>query len=142
MQEMLYPEQRPLQLTKVDLQRNCSQDNEEDPAFMQFHEAIPDSSAGDASLSTIDFEFILFLEIACPIFQATSTASDALQEKAVDLAAGSKVDGVLRLTHSKTGYREGCIIGPGPPHLRSLDKLRGGKSQTPDHDIHQALPVR
>ncbi|KAL4008541.1 hypothetical protein ACER0C_002393 [Sarotherodon galilaeus] len=78
---------------------------------MQFLEEIlqqdpPNSSAGDAMvlLKSINFEFILCLEITCPIFQVTATASDALQKKDIDLAAAYKiVDGVLQsLDHSRT----------------------------------------
>ncbi|KTF78192.1 hypothetical protein cypCar_00045487 [Cyprinus carpio] len=78
---------------------------------MQFLEEMtqqdpPDSSAGDAMilLKSINFEFFLCLEMTCPVFQVTAVASDALQQKDMDLAAAySIVDGVLkRLAYSRT----------------------------------------
>uniref|UniRef100_A0A669EY62 DUF4371 domain-containing protein n=1 Tax=Oreochromis niloticus TaxID=8128 RepID=A0A669EY62_ORENI len=117
MQEKLYPEQRPLELQKLsDTRWACREAALKTmrkilPAVMQFLEEIlqqdpPDSLAGDAMilLQTINFEFILCLEITCPIFQVTATASDALQKKDIDLAAAYKiVDGVLQsLDHSRT----------------------------------------
>lgn len=66
----------------------------------------PDSSAGDAMilLKSINFEFFLCLEITCPIFQVTAMASNALQQKDMDLGAAYKVvNGVLQeLAHSRT----------------------------------------
>uniref|UniRef100_A0A096LZI1 HAT C-terminal dimerisation domain-containing protein n=1 Tax=Poecilia formosa TaxID=48698 RepID=A0A096LZI1_POEFO len=62
-------------------------------------ESLPDPSAGDAAilLKNINFEF-LCLEITCPIFQVTAVASDALQQKDMDLAAAYKiVEGVLQI---------------------------------------------
>uniref|UniRef100_A0AAY3ZWZ6 HAT C-terminal dimerisation domain-containing protein n=1 Tax=Denticeps clupeoides TaxID=299321 RepID=A0AAY3ZWZ6_9TELE len=115
------------------------------PAVMQFLEEItqqdpPDSSAGDAMilLRSINFEFLLCLEITCPIFQMTATASDALQQKDIDLAASYKiVDGVLqRLAQSRTeeefekmyeqATEKAASVGLDPPHLRCLDELEGG----------------
>lgn len=80
------------------------------PAVMQFFEEMilqdsPDSSAGDAMilLKSINFKFLLCLEIICPIFQVTATASDALQQKDIDLAAYKTVDGALQwLAYSRT----------------------------------------
>ncbi|KAJ8352460.1 hypothetical protein SKAU_G00239360 [Synaphobranchus kaupii] len=117
MQKRLYPDQRPLELKKLsDTRWACRETALKTlrkvlPAVMQFLEEMtlqdpPDSSAGDAMilLKNINFEFFLCLEITCPIFQVTATASDALQQKDMDLAAAYKiVDGVLqRLAHSRT----------------------------------------
>ena len=74
------------------------------PALKQFLEEIvqkdpPDASAGDASilLKSINFEFLVCLEIATPVFQETAYASNALQLKDLDLAASYRiVDGVLQ----------------------------------------------
>ncbi|XP_064079439.1 uncharacterized protein LOC135196522 [Macrobrachium nipponense] len=74
------------------------------PALKQFLEEIvqkhpPDASAGDASilLQSINFDFLVCLEIATPVFQETAYTSDALQQKDFDLAASYRiVDGVLQ----------------------------------------------
>ena len=74
------------------------------PALKQYLEEIvqkdpPDASAGDASilLKSINFEFLVCLEIATPVFQETAYASNALQQKDLDLAASYRiVDGVLQ----------------------------------------------
>uniref|UniRef100_A0A8C6P238 Zinc finger MYM-type protein 1-like n=1 Tax=Nothobranchius furzeri TaxID=105023 RepID=A0A8C6P238_NOTFU len=117
MQKKVYPDQRPLELQKLsDTSWSCRETALKTmrkvlPALMQFLGEItqqdpPDSSAGDAMilLKNINFEFLLCLEITCPIFQVTATASDALQQKDMDLASAYKiVDGVLnRLSHSRT----------------------------------------
>lgn len=49
----------------------------------------PDLAAGDAQMlaSSIDFEFLLFIEIATPVFMETSITSRALQLDELDLAA-------------------------------------------------------
>lgn len=57
----------------------------------------PDTAAGDARmyLKAIDFEFLLCLEIATPVFEVTALASDALQNCEIDLStAYTVVDGV------------------------------------------------
>lgn len=113
----MHPDQHPLELLKLlDTRWACRETALKTlrkvlPAVMQFLEEMtqqdpPDSSAGDAMilLKSINFEFFLCLEITCPIFQVTAIASDALQQKDMDLAAAYKiVDGVLqRLAHSRT----------------------------------------
>ncbi len=47
----------------------------------------PDTAAGDDRmyLKAIDFEFLLCLEIATPVFEVTALASDALQNSDIDL---------------------------------------------------------
>lgn len=109
MQKRMHPDQHPLELQKLlDTRWACRETALKTlrkvlPAVMQFLEEMtqqdpPDSSAGDAMifLKSINFEFFLFLEITCPIFQVTAIASDALQQKDMDLAAAYKiVDGVL-----------------------------------------------
>ncbi|KTG36542.1 hypothetical protein cypCar_00037181 [Cyprinus carpio] len=58
----------------------------------------PDTAAGDAKmyLKAIDFEFLVCLEITTPVFQVTGVASDALQQKDLDLSTAYTVtDGVL-----------------------------------------------
>ena len=73
------------------------------PALKQFLEEIvqkdpPNASAGDATIlpKSINFEFLVCLEIATPVFQETAYASNALQQKDLDLSASYKiVDGVL-----------------------------------------------
>ncbi|KAK1875816.1 Zinc finger MYM-type protein 1 [Dissostichus eleginoides] len=57
----------------------------------------PDLAAGDAKilLRSINFEFLLCLEITTPVFLETSMASNALQQKDLK-AAYTVVDGVLR----------------------------------------------
>ena len=117
MQKTMYPDQRPLELQKLsDTRWACRVTalrtlRKVLPAVMQFLEEMtqqdpPDSSAGDAMilLNSINFEFLLCLEITCPIFPVTAMASDALQQKDIDLAAAYKVvDGVFqRLAHSRT----------------------------------------
>ncbi|XP_051797021.1 zinc finger MYM-type protein 1-like [Acanthochromis polyacanthus] len=113
----MYPDKRPLELQKLsDTRWACRETalrtlRKVLPAVMQFLEEItqqdpPNSSAGDAMilLKSINFEFFLCLEITCPIFQMTAMASDALQQKDIDLAAAYKiVDGVFqRLAHTRT----------------------------------------
>ncbi|RXN36220.1 zinc finger MYM-type 1-like protein [Labeo rohita] len=59
---------------------------------------LPDTAAGDAKmyLRAIDFEFLLCLEITTTVFQVTGVASDALQQKDLDLSTAYTVtDGVL-----------------------------------------------
>ena len=59
----------------------------------------PDSAAGDARmlLRSIDFEFILCMEITTPIFNETAIASAALQRKNLDLSASyTIVEGVIQ----------------------------------------------
>jgi len=59
----------------------------------------PDLAAEDAKmlLNNIDFEFLLCLEIATPVFMETSVASKTLQKDDLDLAAAYFVlDGVLK----------------------------------------------
>ncbi|KAI4818620.1 hypothetical protein KUCAC02_003927 [Chaenocephalus aceratus] len=59
----------------------------------------PDLAAGDAKilLRSINFQFLLCLEITTPVFLETSMAYNALQQKDLDLAAAyTVVDGVLR----------------------------------------------
>lgn len=59
----------------------------------------PDASGGDASilLKSINFEFLVCLEIATPVFQETAYASNALQQKDLDLAVSyTTVDTVLQ----------------------------------------------
>lgn len=117
MQKTMYPDQRPLELQKLsDTRWACRETalrtlRKVLPAVMQFLEEMtqqdpPDPSTGDAVilLKSINFEFFLCLEITCPIFQVTAMASDALQQKDIDLAQAYKiVDGVLqRLAHSRT----------------------------------------
>lgn len=117
MQKRMHPKQRPLELKKLsDIRWACRESALKSlvkvlPSVMQFLEEmtkqdLPDSSAGDAMilLKSINFEFFLCLEITCPVFQVTAVASDALQQKDVDLAAAySIVDGVLkRLAYSRT----------------------------------------
>ena len=55
----------------------------------------PDSTAGDARmyLKAIDFEFLLYLEIATPVFDITALASDAPQNKGIDLSMAYSVVG-------------------------------------------------
>ena len=64
------------------------------------------SLASDAMilLRSIHFELCLCLEITFLIFQVTAIASDAFQQKDMDLAAAYTIaDGVLqRLAHSRT----------------------------------------
>lgn len=58
----------------------------------------PDTAAGDARmyLNAIDFEFLLCLAIATPVFNVTALASDALQNQDIDLSmAYSVVWGVM-----------------------------------------------
>lgn len=117
MQKRKHPDQRPLELKKLsDTRWACRESALKTlvkvlPSVMQFLEEMtmqdpPDSSAGDAMilLKSINFEFFLCLEITCPVFQVTAVASDALQQKDMDLAAAySIVDGVLkRLAYSRT----------------------------------------
>lgn len=74
------------------------------PAALQFLRDLrecdpPDLAAGEAKmlLSSIDFEFLLCLEIATPVFMETSVASKVLQQDDLDLAAAySVLDGVLK----------------------------------------------
>jgi hypothetical protein len=59
----------------------------------------PDSAAGDARmlLRSIDFEFILCMEITTPIFNETAIASAALQRKNLDLSSSyTIVEGVIQ----------------------------------------------
>lgn len=117
MQKRKHPDQRPLELKKLSDTRWACRENALKtlvkvlPSVMQFLEEMtqqdpPDSSAGDAMilLKSINFEFFLCLEMTCPVFQVTAVASDALQQKDMDLAAAySIVDGVLkRLAYSRT----------------------------------------
>ncbi len=117
MQKRKHPDQHPLELKKLsDTRWACRESALKTlvkvlPSVMQFLEEMtmqdpPDSSAGDAMilLKSINFEFFLCLEITCPVFQVTAVASDALQQKNMDLAAAySIVDGVLkRLAYSRT----------------------------------------
>lgn len=117
MQKTMYPDQRPLELQKLsDTRWACRETalctlRKVLPAVMEFLEQMtqqdpPDSSAGDAMilLKSINFEFFLCLEITCPIFQVTAMASNALQQKDMDLGAAYKVvNGVLQeLAHSRT----------------------------------------
>ena len=109
-QKAMYPEDRPLELQKLsDTRWACRESalrtmRKVIPALMQFLEEIvqkdpPDASAGDASilLKSINFEFLVCLEIATPVFQETAYASNALQQKDLDLAASYRiVDGVLQ----------------------------------------------
>ena len=116
-QKRMHPDQHPLELQKLsDTRWTCRETALKTlrkvlPAIMQLLEEMtqqdpPDSSAGDTVilLKSINFEFLLCLEITCPIFQVTVIASDALQQKDMDQAAAYKiVDGVLqRLAHSRT----------------------------------------
>ncbi|KAK0134978.1 Zinc finger MYM-type protein 1 [Merluccius polli] len=58
----------------------------------------PDTAAGDARmyLNAIDFEFLLCLVIATPVFDVTALASDALQNHSIDQSmAYSVVGGVM-----------------------------------------------
>lgn len=78
------------------------------PSVMQFLEEMtqqdpPDSSAGDAMvlLKSINFEFFLCLENTCPIFQVTAVASDALQQKDMDLATALLMGVLKRLAYSR-----------------------------------------
>ncbi|XP_030214602.1 zinc finger MYM-type protein 1-like isoform X3 [Gadus morhua] len=74
------------------------------PAALQYLRDLrecdpPDLAAGEAKmlLSSIDFEFLLCLEIAMPVFMETSVASKVLQQDDLDLAAAySVLDGVLK----------------------------------------------
>lgn len=109
-QKAMYPEDRPLELQKLsDTRWACRESalrtmRKVIPALKQFLEEIvqkhpPDASAGDASilLQSINFEFLVCLEIATPVFQETAYASNALQQKDLDLAASYRiVDGVLQ----------------------------------------------
>ncbi|XP_066962146.1 zinc finger MYM-type protein 1-like [Macrobrachium rosenbergii] len=103
-------EDRPLELQKLsDTRWACRESalrtmKKVIPALKQFLEEIvqkdpPDTSAGEASilLKSINFEFLVCLEIATPVFQETAYASNALQLKDLDLAASYRiVDGVLQ----------------------------------------------
>ncbi|XP_066941006.1 zinc finger MYM-type protein 1-like [Macrobrachium rosenbergii] len=109
-QKAMYPEDRPLELQKLsDTRWACRESalrtmKKVIPALKQFLEEIvqkdpPDTSAGEASilLKSINFEFLVCLEIATPVFQETAYASNALQLKDLDLAASYRiVDGVLQ----------------------------------------------
>ncbi|KAI4789231.1 hypothetical protein KUCAC02_035372 [Chaenocephalus aceratus] len=73
----------------------------------------PDLAAGDAKilLCSINFEFLLCLEITTPVFLETSMASNALQQKDLDLAAAyTVVDGVLlrRVQELRTDEHRDC----------------------------------
>lgn len=60
----------------------------------------PDPAAGDALMlfRSINFEFMLCLELATPVFQETAVASAALPRKDVDLAVSyTVVEGVLKM---------------------------------------------
>ncbi|CAB1445280.1 unnamed protein product, partial [Pleuronectes platessa] len=59
----------------------------------------PDAAAGDARmlLRSIDFEFILCMEITTPIFNETAIASASLQKKDLDLTTSyTIVEGVIQ----------------------------------------------
>lgn len=59
----------------------------------------PDSAAGDIRtlLHSIDFEFILCMEITTPIFNQTAIASALLQRRNLDLSASyTIVEGVTQ----------------------------------------------
>ncbi|XP_032414769.1 zinc finger MYM-type protein 1-like isoform X2 [Xiphophorus hellerii] len=116
-QKGMQPHQRPVELQKLsDTRWACRERALKSlkkvlPAVMKFlenmtQESPPDPSAGDAAilLKNINFEFFLCLEITCPIFQVTTVASDALQQKDMDLAAAYKiVEGVLQtLEHCRS----------------------------------------
>lgn len=80
----------------MELQRKCLEDH----CLEDLRKSEPpDLAAGEAKmlLSSINVEFLLCLEIATPVFLETSLASNALQQKDLDLAAAySVVDGVLK----------------------------------------------
>ncbi|XP_068242282.1 zinc finger MYM-type protein 1-like [Palaemon carinicauda] len=109
-QKAMYPEDRPLELKKLsDIRWACRESAPRTtrkviPALKQFLEEIvqkhpPDASAGDASilLQSINFEFLVRLEIATPVFQETAYTSNVLQQKDFDLAASYRTgDGVLQ----------------------------------------------
>uniref|UniRef100_A0A096M0Z6 DUF4371 domain-containing protein n=1 Tax=Poecilia formosa TaxID=48698 RepID=A0A096M0Z6_POEFO len=116
-QKGMQPHQRPVELQKLsDTRWACRERALKSlkkvlPAVMKSlenmtQESPPDPSAGDAAilLKNINFEFFLCLEITCPIFQVTAVASDALQQKDMDLAAAYKiVEGLLQtLEHCRS----------------------------------------
>ncbi|KAI4802054.1 hypothetical protein KUCAC02_019913, partial [Chaenocephalus aceratus] len=105
-QKAINPGQRPLELQKLsDTRWTCRENALKTirkvlPAAMQYLEDLrkcepPDLAAGDAKilLRSINFEFLLCLEITTPVFLETSMASNALKDLA---AAYTVVDGVLR----------------------------------------------
>lgn len=64
---------------------------------MTQHDALYSLAGGAMILKSFNFEFLLCLEITCPIFQVTTIACDALWQKNMNLAAAYKtVDGVLQ----------------------------------------------
>ncbi|XP_068205252.1 zinc finger MYM-type protein 1-like [Palaemon carinicauda] len=109
-QKALYPEDHPLELKKLsDTRWACRESalktmRKVIPPLKQFLEEIvqehpPDASAGDASISlqNINFENLVCLEIATPVFQETAYPSNAVQQKDFDLAASYRiVDEVLQ----------------------------------------------
>ncbi|XP_068205233.1 zinc finger MYM-type protein 1-like [Palaemon carinicauda] len=109
-QKALYPEDHPLELKKLsDLRWACQKSalkttRKVIPPLKQFLEEIvqehpSDASAGDAtiSLQSINFEFLVCLEIATPVFKETAYPSNAVQHKDFDLAASYRiVDEVLQ----------------------------------------------
>lgn len=109
-QKAVNPGQRPLELQKLsDTCWTCRENALKTikkvlPAAMQYLNDLrmcepPDLAAGDARilLTSINFEFLLCLEITTPVFLETSIASNGLQKKDLDLAAAyTVVDGVLK----------------------------------------------
>ncbi|KAI4799932.1 hypothetical protein KUCAC02_016470 [Chaenocephalus aceratus] len=109
-QKAINPDQRPLELQKIsDTRWTCRENALKTirkvlPAAMQYLEDLrkcepPDLAAGDAKilLRSINFQFLLCLEITTPVFLETSMAYNALQQKDLDLAAAyTVIDGVLR----------------------------------------------
>lgn len=105
-------DQRVLELKRLsDTRWSCREDSLKTirkvlPAILQYLKSLreydpPDLAAGEAKmlLSSIDFEFLLCLEIATPVFMETSVASKILQQNDLDLAAAYAVlDGVMKRT--------------------------------------------
>ncbi|XP_068219366.1 zinc finger MYM-type protein 1-like [Palaemon carinicauda] len=103
-QKAMYPEDRPLEPKKLSVTRWACRESALRTmrkvilALKQFLEEIvqkppPDASAGDASilLQSINFEFLVCLEITTPVFQEIAYASNALQQKDFDLAASYRI---------------------------------------------------
>ena len=109
-QKAMNPDQRVLEQQRFsDTRWSCREDALKTirkvlPAALQYLRDLrecdpPDLAAGEAKmlLSSIDFELLLCLEIATPVFMETSVASKVLQQDDLDLAAAySVLDGVLK----------------------------------------------
>ncbi|KAK0138849.1 Zinc finger MYM-type protein 1 [Merluccius polli] len=87
----------------------------------------PDSAAGDARrlLRSIDFEFILCMEITTPIFNETAIASAALQRKNLDLSASyTIVEGVIERVKA----------------MRTDEEFKKGKPRAAGIEVPEEIP--